>query len=104
MEPLKLFRYENSPCQPWAMRDMSAARGNVQATGRELVNVDWLHLIWQGRWDALVMIWHAIITDSLTFWWFGPLMLLMIIAIGRKGLLRLASQIARVWIHTHDPS
>ena len=68
------------------------------------MNVDWIHLFWQGRWDALVMIWHALVTDALKFWWFGPLMLVLLIAMGRKGLLKLASQIVRVWVHAHGPS
>ena len=68
------------------------------------MNVDWMHLIWQGRWEALVMIWNAIATDVQTIWWFGPLLVILLILAGRKGIVRLTSYVARVFIHTHGAS
>ncbi len=68
------------------------------------MNIDWIHLMWQGRWEALVMIWNAIVTDIQTIWWFGPLLIVLMIAAGRKGIVRLASYIVRVLIHTHSAS
>lgn len=68
------------------------------------MNIDWLHLMWQGRWDGLVMIGHALVTDVQTIWWFGPLLLVIVIAAGRKGVLRLASYVLKVFVHTHGSS
>lgn len=68
------------------------------------MDINWVHLIWQGRWEALVMIWHAIVTDVQSIWWFGPLLIVILIAAGRKGIVRLVSYVARVFIHTHGTS
>ena len=68
------------------------------------MNVDWSHLIWQGRWQGLVIVWHSIVTDVQTIWWFWPLLVGLLLMTGRKGLLRLAAYVARVFIHTHLPS
>lgn len=68
------------------------------------MDIDWLHLMWQGRWEALVLIWHALVTDAQTFWWFGPLIIVVVIAGGRKGVLRLATYVLKVFVHTHGPS
>lgn len=68
------------------------------------MNIDWSHLFWQGRWDALVLIWNAIMADVMTYWWFGPLVLVLLATVGRKQFRRLASYMARVFVHTHAPS
>lgn len=68
------------------------------------MNIDWVHIMWQGRWEALVMVWSAVVTDVRSIWWFGPLLLLLLVAAGRKGLLRLAAYAAKVFVHTHSPS
>ncbi len=68
------------------------------------MNIDWLHLLQQGRWDALVMLWHGVLIDAQTYWWFGPLLIVIAIVIGRKGLLRLLSYVAKVFVHTHNAS
>jgi hypothetical protein len=68
------------------------------------MNIDWSHLIWQGRWDGLVIMWNAILADARTIWWFGPLMLILLVTAGRKGLTRLVSYVLRVFVHTHSPS
>lgn len=65
------------------------------------MNIDWSQLMWQGRWDGLVLIWNAIVTDVLTIWWFGPLLLILLFAAGRKGIFRLVSYVARAFMHSH---
>jgi hypothetical protein len=72
-----------------------------QLAGRDDVNLDWPQLMWKARWDALAMIWNAIVNDVAAHWWFGPLLLVLVIAAGRKGMFRLAAYIARVFVHTH---
>lgn len=68
------------------------------------MDIEWSHLLWQGRWDGLVMLWQAIIADVQTFWWFGPLLVVLIVAAGRKGVVRLVAYLAKVFVHTHGPS
>ena len=65
------------------------------------MNVDWAHMLWQGRWEGLVLVWNAIWTDVHTLWWFGPLLIVLVIAAGRKGILRLGAYVAKVFLHTH---
>lgn len=68
------------------------------------MSIDWLHLMWQGRWDAVVMIWNAVVIDVRTVWWFGPLLVVLLIVAGRKGIVRLAAYVAKVFVHTHGAS
>jgi hypothetical protein len=68
------------------------------------MNVDWSHLLWQGRLEGLVLLWNATVTDVQTIWWFGPLLIVLIIAAGRKGIVRLGAYVLKVFIHTHGPS
>jgi hypothetical protein len=67
------------------------------------VNIDWSHLIWEGRWQALVIYWHALVTDVRTLWWFGPLLVLVVATAGKKRMLRVVKAVAGVFIHTHGP-
>lgn len=68
------------------------------------MNIDWMHVIWEGRWQALVLIAHGILSDVRTLWWFGPLLALVALGIGRKGMFRLAKYVASVFMHTHTLS
>lgn len=68
------------------------------------MNIDWSQLLWQGRWDGLVIIWNAVVIDVTAYWWFGPLLFVLLLAAGRKGIFRLATYVARVFVHTHGPS
>ena len=55
--------------------------------------IDWSSLrdqIWEARWDSLVMLAQALWVNVLATWWFGPLLLLVVVLMGRKALLRLA--------------
>lgn len=68
------------------------------------MNVDWSHVLWQGRWEGLVLLWTAICTDAHEIWWFGPLLIVLVIAAGLKGILRLGAYVAKVFLHIHWPS
>ena len=68
------------------------------------MDINWSELIWQGRWDALGILWNAILIDIASHWWFGPLLLMVVVAAGWKGIARLGAYVARVFIHTHGPS
>lgn len=65
------------------------------------MEINWSELIWQGRLDGLGILWDAILINVATYWWFGPLMGLLIVAAGWKGVTKLAAYIARVFAHTH---
>jgi len=68
------------------------------------MNIDWMHLLWQGRWEALVLIWNGVVTDVEKIWWFGPLMVLVLVVVGRRAIVRLVAYIARVFVHAHSGS
>ncbi len=65
------------------------------------MDVDWSQLIWDGRWAALEILWNAIMVNVATFWWFGPLLVVLLLAAGWNGALRLGAYILRVFAHTH---
>ena len=54
--------------------------------------IDWSQLrnmMWEGRWDALVMIFQAVVTNVTTHWWFGPLLLFILLTTTRRAWIRL---------------
>ena len=65
------------------------------------MNIDWMHVIWEGRWQAIVLFAHGLLYDLSTIWWFGPLLVLCALGLGTKGMLRLAKYIGSVFLHTH---
>lgn len=65
------------------------------------MNIDWIHVIWEGRWQAIVLFTHGILYDLRTFWWFGPLLVVCALGLGKKGIFRLAKYVANVFLHTH---
>lgn len=46
--------------------------------------------ILEGRWDALVILWNAGITAAGQHWWFGPLVITLVVVAGRRAWIRLA--------------
>ena len=56
------------------------------------------------RLAGRVLIAHGILSDVRTLWWFGPLLALVALGIGRKGMFRLAKYVASVFMHTHTLS
>ncbi len=65
------------------------------------MNFDWSELVRQGRWDALAIIWNAIVVNVTAYWWFGPLLIVLLVTAGRRGILRLIAYVARAFVHTH---
>lgn len=59
-------------------------------------------MIWEARWEALVTFWRAILIDVRTFWWFGPVLFVMIATVNLKKLLGFATYVGRVFVHTHS--
>lgn len=58
-------------------------------------------LIWEARWDALGVIAQAVWTNVLTHWWFGPLLLVVLLTLTRKAWVRLLRQIGVTFIRGH---
>lgn len=48
-----------------------------------------------------MLIGNAVWTDVCTIWWFGPLVLLILITMGRKKLCQLASKVAGAYWSSH---
>ena len=68
---------------------------------------DWSQLrdlMWEGRWDALVMIFNALVTNVTTYWWFGPLLLLIAVTASRRAWLRLIRYIGITFARSHAGS
>lgn len=65
------------------------------------MEIDWIQLLWDGRWTALEMFGHALWVNVQTHWWFAPLLLVILISAGWKGIARLTAYVARVFWHTH---
>jgi len=54
--------------------------------------IDWTQfrdLIWEGRWEAIVMMRDAMATNIMTHWWFGPILLVIAAIASRKAWLKL---------------
>lgn len=65
------------------------------------MGLDWHQFIWDSRWTALEMLWSATLANIAMHWWFGPLLAVLIVATGWKGIRRLGLYVARVFGHTH---
>ena len=79
---------------------MSAVAGMVASNEREdTMDIDWHQLIWDGRWAALEFFWTAVVVNVAAHWWFGPLMVIIVISAGRKKIVRFGAYVARVFGH-----
>lgn len=63
----------------------------------QLVEFDPIQMIWDGRWMALEMFWNGIVMYATTFWWFGPLLVFILLAAGWRKVLRLGAHIGHVF-------
>jgi len=62
----------------------------MDLTGVDFDLLDVRGWILEGRWDALVMLWNAGITAAGQHWWFGPLMITIVVLARRRAWKRLA--------------
>jgi hypothetical protein len=58
-------------------------------------------LLWEARWDAVVMLGQAILNNIVTYWWFGPLLLVIAITATRRAWLRLLRFIGVPFLRSH---
>lgn len=54
---------------------------------------DLRELIWEARWDGVVMLAHALWAAVLANWWMGPLLVAVLVGSGAKGISRLVRYI-----------
>lgn len=59
-------------------------------TGIDFDLVDVRGWIFEGRWDALVILWNAGLTAAGQHWWFAPLVITLVVLAGRQAWMRLA--------------
>lgn len=65
------------------------------------MNIDWYQLLWDGRWTALEILWSAVVVSVTSHWWFGPLLLVIVLCAGWTAVRRFGAYVARVFGHTH---
>lgn len=68
------------------------------ATGIDVDVIDVRGWIWEGRWDALVILWNAGIAAAGQHWWFGPLVIAVVVLAGRRAWMRLARFVLGVYL------
>lgn len=65
------------------------------------MEIDWHEIIWDGRRMALEMLWNAVVVNISAYWWFGPLVLAIVVSAGWKKIGRFGAYVARVLGHTN---
>lgn len=58
-------------------------------------------LMWEARWDAVVMFAQGMMTNIATYWWFGPLLLFIGVTASRRAWLRLIRYIGMTFARSH---
>jgi hypothetical protein len=58
--------------------------------------------MWDARWTALEALWNAILLNATTYWWFGPLVLLLAALASWRKIVRLGALVTRTFIHVHS--
>lgn len=61
-----------------------------------------LGAFWDGRWQAIVIFADAIWTNVLSLWWFGPLVLLLLITASRKWWMQLFRYVGTTFVRSHS--
>jgi len=69
---------------------------------RHMIDVGWLVETWRaGRWEAIVMIWNAIVADVIAYPWFAVVLAVLVVSAGVKGLSRLARYVGGAYWSSH---
>ncbi|MET4099834.1 hypothetical protein ABIB37_002071 [Agrococcus sp. UYP10] len=69
--------------------------------------LDWLDLrdlFWEARWDGLVVLADALWATALSHWWFGALLLVVILTRSRRVWLRLLSNVGSAFVRGSSSS
>ena len=65
---------------------------------------DWSQLrdlMWEARWDGIVMLGQALMTNIATHWWFGPLLVVIALSASRRAWLRLIRYVGMTFARSH---
>lgn len=57
-----------------------------------------LSMMRQGVWQGVELLLVGIVQAALTYWWVGPILVVLLISAGRKKLLRLARFVGGAWL------
>lgn len=63
--------------------------------------LDWLwlrDLIWEARWDGLVILAQAVWDTVMAHWWFGPLLIVIAVTCTRRAWVRLIRHVGITFI------
>lgn len=67
-----------------------------------MIDVGWLLETWRNaRWEAIVMIWNAIVSDVVAYPWFAVVLAVLIVSAGVKGMGKLARYVSGVYWSSH---
>lgn len=67
-----------------------------------MIDVGWLLETWRAaRWEAIVMIWNAIVADVIAYPWFALVLAVLAIRTGVKGLSKLARYVGGAYWGAH---
>lgn len=61
-------------------------------------SLDLRDLIWEGRWDGIVMFAQALWTSVLTYWWVGPILVVIALTATRRAWLGLIRYVGMSWV------
>jgi hypothetical protein len=62
--------------------------------------LDWSQLrdlMWEARWDGLVVLAQALWSNVLTHWWFGPLLMAIALTATRRAWIGLLRYVGMSW-------
>ncbi len=70
---------------------------------RHMIDVGWVLETWRAaRWEAIVMIWNAIVADVIAYPWFAVVVAALVVSAGAKGLSKLARYVGGAyWSSPH---
>jgi len=68
----------------------------------DMIDVGWLLDTWRAaRWEAIVMIWNAIVADVIAYPWFVFVLAVVVLGAGVKGLGKLAKYVGGAYWSAH---
>lgn len=64
------------------------------------MGIDGRQLMGDSRWTAHEILWNAVVVNVTTHWWFGPLLVSILISAGWKKVTRFGAYVSRAFGHT----
>lgn len=60
--------------------------------------------MWEARWDGLVVLAQALWVNVIAYWWFGPMVLVVLLTLSRKVWLRLIREVGSAFVRGNSSS